>query len=155
TAPAPRLKSSTKSFANGAPELPPPAKSWLTTRSVDALSAVGAPTRPPTTRAATRTRTRIPRMGNSNQRGTRLLPPLLCVRATPPTVSFRESARSWHGSALILELTVRVAKRRLAGERALTHPLSVRSDLPTGTVTFLLCDIERSTTLLRELGAER
>jgi predicted ATPase len=31
----------------------------------------------------------------------------------------------------------------------------VRADLPTGTVTFLLTDIEGSTTRLRELGAER
>ena len=31
---------------------------------------------------------------------------------------------------------------------------SVRSDLPTGTVTFLFTDVEGSTSLLRELGAE-
>jgi predicted ATPase len=31
----------------------------------------------------------------------------------------------------------------------------VRSDLPTGTVTFLFTDVEGSTKLLRELGAER
>ncbi len=32
---------------------------------------------------------------------------------------------------------------------------SVRVELPTGTVTFLFTDIEGSTRLLRELGAER
>ena len=32
---------------------------------------------------------------------------------------------------------------------------SVMPDLPTGTVTFLFTDIEESTRLLRELGADR
>jgi class 3 adenylate cyclase len=31
----------------------------------------------------------------------------------------------------------------------------VRADLPTGTVTFLFTDIEGSTSLLHDLGAER
>jgi class 3 adenylate cyclase len=31
---------------------------------------------------------------------------------------------------------------------------AVRSDLPTGTVTFLFTDLEGSTRLLHELGAE-
>jgi len=32
---------------------------------------------------------------------------------------------------------------------------TVREDLPRGTVTFLFTDVEGSTRLLRELGAER
>ena len=43
----PRLKSSTKSFAKGAPALPPPAKTWLTTTSGDALLALGTASTPP------------------------------------------------------------------------------------------------------------
>jgi class 3 adenylate cyclase len=31
----------------------------------------------------------------------------------------------------------------------------LRSDLPSGTVTFLFTDVEGSTKLLHELGAER
>ena len=33
--------------------------------------------------------------------------------------------------------------------------MRVRADLPRGTVTFLFTDVEGSTRLLRELGAER
>src|SRR5262245_46504476 len=56
TAVDPRLKSSTKSFANGAPELPPPGKTWLTTMSGDALRAAGTASTPPATRTMRRTR---------------------------------------------------------------------------------------------------
>src|SRR6187399_1108630 len=56
TAVDPRLKSSTKSFAKGAPELPPPGKTWLTTRSGEALRAAGGASTPPATRTMKRTR---------------------------------------------------------------------------------------------------
>src|SRR5207248_3922132 len=36
----------------------------------------------------------------------------------------------------------------------LTHHDSVRTELPSGTVTFLFTDVEGSTKLLHELGAE-
>src|SRR5688500_18676010 len=39
--------------------------------------------------------------------------------------------------------------------RLLASWLPMRSDLPTGTVTFLFTDIEGSTRLLAELGAQR
>jgi hypothetical protein len=35
------------------------------------------------------------------------------------------------------------------------HDLGVRPELPTGTVTFLFTEVEGSTGLLQELGAER
>ena len=35
----------------------------------------------------------------------------------------------------------------------MAHPPSVRTDLPTGTVTFLFTDVGGSTRLLHELGA--
>src|SRR5262249_812948 len=57
TAAVPRLKSSTKSLPYGALAFPPPAKSWLTTMSVDALRAAGAITN----RAASRS---VNRLGN-------------------------------------------------------------------------------------------
>ena len=37
---------------------------------------------------------------------------------------------------------------------ALTHHGGVRRDLPSGTVTFLFTDVEGSTKLLKELGAD-
>ena len=52
TAVDPRLKSSTKSFENGAPALPPPAKTWLTTTSGEAPRADGATKAPATARSA-------------------------------------------------------------------------------------------------------
>ena len=38
--------------------------------------------------------------------------------------------------------------------RATADDLCVRSELPTGTVTFLFTDVEGSTKLLHDLGAE-
>ena len=35
------------------------------------------------------------------------------------------------------------------------HPLVTRTDLPSGTVTFLFTDVEGSTRLLHEIGADR
>jgi predicted ATPase/class 3 adenylate cyclase len=40
------------------------------------------------------------------------------------------------------------------GPSALRDAVAVRADLPTGTVTFLFSDVEGSTKLLRQLGAE-
>src|SRR6187455_1487725 len=62
TAVAPRLKSSTKSFAYVAPLLP---YTWLTTMSDDALRAAGAAMRAPAKRRAMRSRARC--MGSSDR----------------------------------------------------------------------------------------
>jgi class 3 adenylate cyclase len=44
----------------------------------------------------------------------------------------------------------------LARQIVVTHHLAMsRHDLPAGTVTFLFTDVEGSTRLLHELGAER
>ena len=37
---------------------------------------------------------------------------------------------------------------------ALSHDAAMRRELPTGTVTFVFTDVEGSTRLLHELGAE-
>ena len=42
----------------------------------------------------------------------------------------------------------------VAPRRSAAHDLAVRADLPSGTVTFLFTDVEGSTKLLDELGAE-
>ena len=42
----------------------------------------------------------------------------------------------------------------LARSRTTAHDLQVRPDLPSGTITFLFTDVEGSTRLLHELGAE-
>src|SRR5947199_10855859 len=68
----PRLKSSTKSFVNGAPELPPPAKSWLTTRSGEALCAAGAASKVPAIKTARREERRTRCMDQSNREGERV-----------------------------------------------------------------------------------
>src|SRR6185295_8306106 len=65
TALAPRLKSSTKSFAYVAPLLPPPPYTWLTTMSDDALRAAGTTMRAPAKRSAMRSRARC--MGSSDR----------------------------------------------------------------------------------------
>ena len=56
TAVAPRLNSSTKSFAYVAPLLPPPPYSWLTTMSEEALRAAGATSRATANRRPTNSR---------------------------------------------------------------------------------------------------
>src|SRR6185436_5645712 len=58
TAGAPRLNSSTKSFAYVAPLLPPPPYSWLTTMPGEALRAAGATSRATANRRPTNSLTR-------------------------------------------------------------------------------------------------
>jgi hypothetical protein len=58
TALEPRLTSSTKSLEYVAPLLPPPAYTWLTTTSADALCAAGTTSKAPAKRRARRSRAR-------------------------------------------------------------------------------------------------
>ena len=46
------------------------------------------------------------------------------------------------------------ARRTPAGSIVTEHHAHVRAELPTGTVTFLFTDVEGSTKLLHELGAD-
>src|SRR6266542_4689964 len=72
TLPPPRLYSSMKSFAYGAPVLPPPPYTWLITMSGDtAPTGLGTATAAPATAAATPSRT-VAREGSARTRSPRI-----------------------------------------------------------------------------------
>src|SRR5262249_17673656 len=98
----PRLNSSTKSFVYGAPELPPPAKTWLITMSAEALWAAGATS----SNAARASMKKWRNRGiGSSRRVAGLMSPFVPRRAHRPKVSVRDSAQTCHGLVARLRLS--------------------------------------------------